>query len=113
MTDFNNIKKLPLDRLITLYNTLRTICIDCDTMMKPLNNSHNQSDRAMWEKYRTEFQEAKMHLNIVSDALKVSLYGYLENPPVEEKVEKPKIAKKPVTEGAARRGRPKKKEAVK
>jgi len=113
MPDFNELRKMPADRLLTYYNALTAICNKHAKDRDVYFNPNTETDRARWAMFNTQLMEMKPYLDMVFNALKDRVVNDLDNykgfdPGVEDMqspAAKKPVAKKPVE---TRRGRPKK-----
>ena len=114
MINYEEIRKMPLDRLLLYHQTLKAICDDYSEKMRPLYNANLTADKIEWKKLNTEYQHAKMYYDTVFSAMQYRAYHGLENYKYPEKPEKPKAKmekKKPME--PRKPGRPKTKKTEK
>ena len=90
MINYDNIKEIPLEKALTLYNALKALCDQYEIQLRPLFNATTQSEQKKWLEINGEYQTAKMYMNAILNVMKNNAYNFIET----FKPEKPKKTRK-------------------
>ena len=108
MVDYNEIKKMSVDRLMTYYGALSSICNWYAQERDKYFNPMTQSTQEKWKSTNNLLNGIKPYYDVVLNALKDRVVSDLESfKATSEEDKKSYVPKKEVT---VRRGRPKKSE---